>query len=239
MRRHLEALLARKVGDDQRRALRDHATDHVVGPVREGNAVGLRGVQAAVAGHAQLEPVGCEQEHRHRVDFERLGSDRGQALQQLVGIERVHCDAAELDHELVVACALQCALDARVGTDAAHRGHHIVHRRVAAAHAQRAERDLDHHLAAVGAPGHQVQVGAHRACLGGVRVAAAVGGMARRHVVGHQAVHRNPLEGVDGVAEHVGGGLVGKHDQPPAVDQQHAVGVGVEQAAKDPRVVGV
>jgi hypothetical protein len=179
--------------------------------------------------------IGAEQEHRHRLHFERLGHDCGHALQQLFGVERVHRHAAELDHELVVARTLHRPFDARVGADAAHRSHHIVGR----TDAQRAERDLHHHLAAVGSFGHQFEFGAHRARLGRECVALPVGGVPCRHAIGHQRVHRPALQGAGGMAEQAGGGRVGEHDQALRIDHQYAVGVGVEEAAKDQQVVRV
>ena len=61
--------------------------------------------------------------------------------------------------------------------------------------------------------------------------------MARCHPVGHQAIHRQAFERVDAVAEQGGGGRVGQHDQPPAIDQQHAVWAGVEHLPEELRVV--
>ncbi len=168
-----------------------------------------------------------------RLHLERLADQGRHPAQQLVGVQRVDRNAAELDDEFVVVRALHRVLDARVRADAAHRGDHEV--RVAGT--QRAQSDLDHHLAAVGTPGHQFEFAAHRARFRRQRIGLAVGGVARCHPVGHQAIHRQAFERVDAVAEQGGGRRVGQHDQPLAIDQQHAVWAGVEHLPEELRVV--
>ena len=103
---------------------------------------------------------------------------------------------------------------------------------------QRAQRDLDHDLAAVTALGDQIHLRAHRtrprvACVG-----FAIGSVARADAVGHQRIDRHPdqLVASNSRATTPRPGLASTMT-PLRVDQQQRVGIGGEQRAEDGQVV--
>jgi hypothetical protein len=145
---------------------------------------------------------------------------------------RIACvdgQAPDLGHAFAVARALQCLLHARVGADAADRGHHQRRLRVL----KRAEGDLDHHLAAVAASRHQIHVGAHRARAWLATIGVAILGMARAHRVGHQPIDRQAHQFVGAIGEQLARRRVGKHDDAVVVHQQQRIGIRREQRAVD------
>jgi hypothetical protein len=169
--------------------------------------------------------VGFEQCHQRRVDLQTVGGSLAQLLDQLAGVAAVDRHAPDLGHVLAVAGPQQGLPDAWVGADAADRGHHVGQALVV----QRAERDLDHHLAAVAAARHQVHLRAHRARPRVVRVGAAEGRMFGPDRIGHQRVDRQAVQFTGPVAQQPAGFGVGQHDRAAGIDQQQRVGVGLEQ----------
>ena len=156
--RYGEALLAAAVGDDDRPALRQHEAGWRVGAVGHACAAPLAVDEARCAGDTEFEPVAFEQVHDRHIDLQGLGGDRGHTVQQHMRVARIDRDAAELRQMFAVARALQCLLDARIGADVANRRNDEGQ----AVSLQRAERNLDHHLAAVLALGHELHLRAHR-----------------------------------------------------------------------------
>jgi hypothetical protein len=98
---------------------------------------------------------------------------------------------------------------------------------------QRAERDLDHHLAAVLAQRDEVHVVAHGPRTRRARVGVAVGGMARADGVGDERVHLDSHQRVDRIAEELRGHRIRQHDGAACIDDDERIGGRVEQGAQD------
>jgi hypothetical protein len=227
--RHREALLGAVVGHRHRPSLRQHEAGRCVGAVRPAAAEAFDVEQADATGHVEFQPAGFQQEDDRRIDLQRVGRDRRHLLQQQLRVARVDCQPTHLRDELAVASALQRLPHPRVGLDAAHgRDDERLPFDL-----QRAERDLDHHLAAVAALRDQFHLHAHRARFRLVAVGLAVGRMARADRVRHQRLHRQAGEFAGTVAEQPLCFRVGHHDAAAAVDQQQRVRVGTEQRAID------
>ncbi len=180
------------------------------------------------AGH-ELLAIAFEQVDHRRLHAQRLAGDARHLLDQHLGIARVDRDAAEAGQMLAVARPLQRLLDARIGPDAAYRRDH---QRNSLA-LQRTQRDLDHHLAAVLALGHQLHLRPHRARAGSVRIGLPVGRVARPDAVGNERVHREARHLAGAIPEQRLHGRIGHHDDAALVHHQQAVGIGGEQRAED------
>ena len=130
---------------------------------------------------------------------------------------------------LAVTGPLQRLPDTRKGANVADGGNDQRH----ALALQRAERDLDHHLAAVGALGDQFHLRPHRPWPGVVAVSLAVRGVARADAVGHQYVDRQTCQFLDAVSEKPGGLRIGEDDVAGGIDEQQRIRVGHEQRGED------
>ena len=148
-------------------------------------------------------------------------------------IRHVDSVPAELRQMLGIARTLQRMLDARIRSDAADGGHDQRQPVVV----ERAERNFDHHLAAVAPFGDQVHLRSHRALAWVRGIALAVCSMARASRVGHQRVDRHAHQFICGVAEQLLGGRVGQHDHAALVDHQQRIGIGGEQRAEHGAIV--
>ncbi|MNS68183.1 hypothetical protein D3C72_1014570 [compost metagenome] len=226
--RHGEAALFAVVRDHDGAALREHVAGLRVGPVGDAQADAFVGDQAHAAGQAELALAAVEQPHHRHLDLQRGRDDVGHLRQHHLQVARVDRQPAQLGQVFAVTRALQRLLHARVSADVADRGHHEGQALVL----QRAQRDLDHHLAAVLALGDELHVGAHRARARRAAVGFAECRVARADAVGHQRFHAQAHELVGRVAEHGGGRGVGQHDAARLVDHQQRIGVGGEQRAE-------
>ena len=187
-----------------------------------------------VGSDAQFEAAGFAQEDLRRVGLQRFRCRRGDLLHQLAGVARIDRPAAELGERLRIAGPPERLPDAGIVTDAADRRHDEGMTLVA----QRAERDLDHHLAAVTPLRHQVHLLAHGARPRVLRVGLAVGRVARPGGVGHQRVHRQADQFGGRIAQQCDRRRIGKHDHALHVDQQQCVRIGGEQRSKDRTLLG-
>ena len=160
------------------------------------------------AGDAQLALVLLEQVDDGHVDVERRHRAHGHVIEQHLGVARVDRQPAELREVLVVVSALQRLLHARVGADVADRSDDERQPVVL----QRAQRDLDHDLAAVLAPGDEFGLLAHGPGPRLSREGAAVGRVLRTNVVGYQLVDLQAHQLVDRVAEQRRRRRIGEND---------------------------
>ena len=196
-----------------------------VGPVGHGHADGVAMQQTDAAGQPEVQAVAVEQEEHRGIGLQGLRGDDRPVVQHHLRLALVDRQASELGQVLAVAGAAQRLLHARVGADVADGGHHVGLAMVV----QRAQRDLDHDLAAVLAPRHQFHLHAHRPrprCLG---VAAPVVGMAAADGLRHQRIDVQADEFVCGIAQQPRRRRVGAHDMTVGVDHQQRVRVGDEQ----------
>ena len=184
--RHAEAALGAEIVDDDRLALRQHEAGRRIGTVRNAFADRLAGDDTRARGDPKFERIAFEQEDLGSLDFERGGGDFRNAVEQLARVAGIEREPAELRQMFAVAGPAQRLAHARIGADIPDRGDHP--RRPAVQ--QRAERDLDHHLAAILAPGDQRRLGAHRARARIAGIARPVGGMALAKRIRHQGIDR-------------------------------------------------
>lgn len=96
---------------------------------------------------------------------------------------------------------------------------------------QGAQRDLDHDLAAVAAPGDELHLRTHGPCPRRLAIGFTVGRMARADAVGHQGIHAQADEGLRRVAQQHRGSRIGQRDVAVRVHQQQGIGAGREQRA--------
>ena len=178
--------------------------------------------------------VGIEHVQHAGLGVERVGGGEGGFGQQRVRVEAVDRQAAHLRDALGMAGAPQRLLDARVLAHAADRGQH----KVPVVGIERAECDLDQHMAAVATSRGEVQLRAHRAHAWRALEAFAVRRMATARRVGHQGLDGQTAQLLDRITEQRDCRLVGAHDAPPTIDQQHAIGVGVEHRAPQSGALG-
>ena len=178
--------------------------------------------EADTACHAEFEAVAFQQVKNRALHLQGFGRHGRHLLQQDFGVACVDGQPPHLRDELAVAGALQRLLDARIGADVADGRHHVGQPLVL----QRAQRDLDLHLGAVTALGHQVHLRAHRPRTRVAAIVVAVGGMARANALGHQRLHRQAAQLLQRVAEQAACRRVGEHDAAPGIDQQQRIRIG-------------
>ena len=227
--RDAETRLERVVANDDRASLGQHEAERSVGPVGYQMADRLAAHRSCHARHAQLQRVRLQQVDHRDVDLERIGGDTRDPVEQHLGVARIDRKAADVREVFAVVGALQRLLHSWVRADVADRGDH---ERLPLL-AQRTEGDLDHHLAAVLAPGDELGLLAHRTGLRLATEGAAVFGVARADGVGHQLVDSETDQLVDRVAEQGCRRRVRQHDRSAAVGDDQRVGIGGKQAAVD------
>ncbi len=116
-----------------------------VGPVGHGHADGVARQQTDAADQSKLQAVAVEQEEHRGIGLQCLRGNGRALVQHHLRLAFVHCQAAQLGQVLAVARVAQRLLHARIGGNVADGGHHVGLALVV----QRAQRDLDHDLAAV------------------------------------------------------------------------------------------